>query len=107
MPVLDGNDLVGIVTSRDVRFEANYALPVSSIMTTKERLVTVREDFDLAEVKELLHRHRIEKLLVVNEAFELRGLITLKDIRKSEDYPNACKDEYGRLRVAAAVGNRS
>ena len=104
MPVLDGNDLVGIVTSRDVRFEANYALPVSSIMTTKERLVTVREDFDLAEVKELLHRHRIEKLLVVNEAFELRGLITLKDIRKSEDYPNACKDEYGRLRVAAAVG---
>jgi len=104
MPVLDGNDLVGIVTSRDVRFEANYALPVSSIMTTKERLVTVREDFDLAEVKELLHRHRIEKLLVVNDAFELRGLITLKDIRKSEDYPNACKDEYGRLRVAAAVG---
>ena len=104
MPVLDGNDLVGIVTSRDVRFEANYALPVSSIMTTKERLVTVREDFDLAEVKELLHRHRIEKLLVVNEAFELRGLITLKDIRKSEDYPSACKDEYGRLRVAAAVG---
>ena len=104
MPVLDGNDIVGIVTSRDVRFEANYALPVSSIMTTKERLVTVREDFDLAEVKELLHRHRIEKLLVVNEAFELRCLITLKDIRKSEDYPNACKDEYGRLRVAAAVG---
>src|SRR6056300_995871 len=104
MPVLDGNDLVVIVTSRDVRFEANYALPVSSIMTTKDRLVTVREDFDLAEVKELLHRHRIEKLLVVNEAFELRGLITLKDIRKSEDFPNACKDEYGRLRVAAAVG---
>jgi IMP dehydrogenase len=104
MPVLDGNDLVGIVTSRDVRFEANYALPVSSIMTTKDRLVTVREDFDLSEVKELLHRHRIEKLLVVNDAFELRGLITLKDIRKSEDFPNACKDEYGRLRVAAAVG---
>ena len=104
MPVLDGNDLVGIVTSRDVRFEANYALPVSSIMTTKDRLVTVREDFDLAEVKELLHRHRIEKLLVVNDAFELRGLLTLKDIRKSEDFPNACKDEHGRLRVAAAVG---
>lgn len=104
MPVLDGNDLVGIVTSRDVRFEANYALPVSSIMTTKDRLVTVREDFDLVEVKELLHRHRIEKLLVVNDNFELRGLITLKDIRKSEDFPNACKDEQGRLRVAAAVG---
>jgi IMP dehydrogenase len=64
----------------------------------------VREDFDLTEVKELLHRHRIEKLLVVNDAFELRGLITLKDIRKSEDFPNACKDEHGRLRVAAAVG---
>jgi IMP dehydrogenase len=104
MPVLDGDELVGIVTSRDVRFEANYDLPVSSIMTTKDKLVTVREDFDLSEVKELLHRHRIEKLLVVNEAFELRGLITLKDIRKSEDYPNACKDEHGRLRVAAAVG---
>lgn len=104
MPVLDGDELVGIVTSRDVRFEANYALPVSSIMTTKDRLVTVREDFDLGEVKELLHRHRIEKLLVVNDSFELRGLITLKDIRKSEDYPNACKDEHGRLRVAAAVG---
>lgn len=104
MPVLDGDDLVGIVTSRDVRFEANYDLPVSSIMTTKDELVTVREDFDLGEVKELLHRHRIEKLLVVNEGFELRGLITLKDIRKSEDYPNACKDEHGRLRVAAAVG---
>lgn len=104
MPVLDGDELVGIVTSRDVRFEANYDLPVSSIMTTKDKLVTVREDFDLNEVKELLHRHRIEKLLVVNEAFELRGLITLKDIRKSEDFPNACKDEHGRLRVAAAVG---
>jgi len=104
MPVLDGDELVGIVTSRDVRFEANYDLPVSSIMTTKDKLVTVREDFDLSEVKELLHRHRIEKLLVVNEAFELRGLITLKDIRKSEDFPNACKDEHGRLRVAAAVG---
>lgn len=104
MPVLDGDELVGIVTSRDVRFEANYDLPISSIMTTKDKLVTVREDFDLNEVKELLHRHRIEKLLVVNEAFELRGLITLKDIRKSEDYPNACKDEHGRLRVAAAVG---
>ena len=104
MPILDGDELVGIVTSRDVRFEANYDLPVSSIMTTKDKLVTVREDFDLSEVKELLHRHRIEKLLVVSEAFELRGLITLKDIRKSEDFPNACKDEHGRLRVAAAVG---
>ena len=104
MPVLDSSGLVGIVTSRDVRFEANLDAKVSSIMTAKDRLVTVREEFALDDVKELLHRHRIEKILVVNDDFELRGLITLKDIRKSEDYPNACKDEQGRLRVAAAVG---
>ena len=104
MPVLDTSGLVGIVTSRDVRFEANLDAKVSSIMTAKDRLVTVREEFVLDDVKELLHRHRIEKILVVNDDFELRGLITLKDIRKSEDYPNACKDEQGRLRVAAAVG---
>lgn len=104
MPVLDGTGLVGIVTSRDVRFEANLDATVASIMTTKDRLVTVKEDFDLDEVKELLHRHRIEKILVVDNAFGLRGLITLKDIRKSEDFPNACKDEQGRLRAAAAVG---
>ena len=104
MPVLDSSGLVGIVTSRDVRFEANLDAKVSSIMTAKDRLVTVREEFVLDDVKELLHRHRIEKILVVNDDFELRGLITLKDIRKSEDYPNACKDEQGRLRVAAAVG---
>jgi IMP dehydrogenase len=104
MPVLNGTGLVGIVTSRDVRFEANLDAKVSSIMTTKERLVTVKEDFKLEEVKELLHRHRIEKILVVDNDFELCGLITLKDIRKSEDFPNACKDEQGRLRSAAAVG---
>ncbi|MBT6482838.1 MAG: IMP dehydrogenase [Gammaproteobacteria bacterium] len=104
MPVLDSSGLVGIVTSRDVRFEANLDAKVSSIMTAKDRLVTVREEFVLDDVKELLHRHRIEKILIVNDDFELRGLITLKDIRKSEDYPNACKDEQGRLRVAAAVG---
>ena len=104
MPVLDSSGLVGIVTSRDVRFEANLDAKVSSIMTAKDRLVTVREEFVLDDVKELLHRHRIEKILVVNDDFELRGLITLKDIRKSEDYPSACKDEQGRLRVAAAVG---
>ncbi len=104
MPVLDSSGLVGIVTSRDVRFEANLDAKVSSIMTAKDRLVTVQEEFALDDVKELLHRHRIEKILVVNDDFELRGLITLKDIRKSEDYPNACKDEQGRLRVAAAVG---
>lgn len=104
MPVVDAGGLVGIVTSRDVRFEANLDASVESIMTPKDGLVTVQEDFGLDEVKELLHRHRIEKLLVVNEQFELKGLITLKDIRKSEDFPNACKDELGRLRSAAAVG---
>lgn len=104
MPVLDSSGLAGIVTSRDVRFEANLDAKVASIMTAKDSLVTVKEDFELDDVKELLHRHRIEKLLVVDDDFALKGLITLKDIRKSEDYPNACKDEYGRLRVAAAVG---
>ena len=104
MPVLDSSGLAGIVTSRDVRFEANLDATVESIMTPRDRLVTVKEDFKLDEVKELLHRHRIEKILVVNGGSELRGLITLKDIRKSEDFPNACKDEQGRLRSAAAVG---
>jgi IMP dehydrogenase len=104
MPVKDGSGLVGIVTSRDVRFEANLDATVDTIMTPKDRLVTVGEDFELDEVKELLHRHRIEKILVVNGDLELKGLITLKDIRKSEEFPNACKDELGRLRSAAAVG---
>ncbi len=104
MPVVDSSGLVGIVTSRDVRFEANLDAKVSSIMTAKDSLVTVNEDFDLDDVKELLHRHRIEKILVVDQDFVLKGLITLKDIRKSEDYPNACKDQQGRLRVAAAIG---
>lgn len=104
MPVLDSSGLAGIVTSRDVRFEANLDAKVSTIMTAKDSLVTVKEDFELDDVKELLHRHRIEKILVVDEGFVLKGLITLKDIRKSEDYPNACKDEHGRLRVAAAIG---
>jgi len=104
MPVVNASGLVGIVTSRDVRFEVNLDATVDSIMTPKEKLVTVGEDFDLGEVKELLHRHRIEKILVVNDDFILKGLITLKDIKKSEDYPNACKDSQGRLRVAAAVG---
>lgn len=104
MPVVEGANLVGIVTSRDVRFETNYDSAVSTIMTPKKALVTVKENASHKEVKDLLHRHRIEKILVVNDDFELRGLITLKDIRKSEDYPNACKDQFGRLRVAAAVG---
>ena len=104
MPVMDGSGLAGVVTSRDVRFESNLDAAIDTIMTPKDRLVTVKEDFNLAEVKALLHRHRIEKILVVNDAFELKGLITLKDILKSEDFPNACKDEQGRLRSAAAVG---
>lgn len=104
MPVMNGSGLAGIVTSRDVRFESNLDAAIDTIMTPKDRLVTVKEDFNLAEVKALLHRHRIEKVLVVNDAFELKGLITLKDILKSEDFPNACKDEQGRLRSAAAVG---
>ena len=104
MPVVEGANLVGIVTSRDVRFETNYDSAVSTIMTPKKALVTVKENASHKEVKDLLHRHRIEKILVVNDDFELRGLVTLKDIRKSEDYPNACKDQFGRLRVAAAVG---
>jgi len=104
LPVVNGSDLVGIVTSRDVRFETSLDAAVESIMTPRDRLVTVNEDPDMEDVKTLLHRHRIEKILVVNDDFELRGLITLKDIRKSEDFPNACKDDLGRLRVAAAVG---
>ena len=104
MPVMNGSGLAGIVTSRDVRFESNLDATIDTIMTPRDRLVTVKEDFNLAEVKALLHRHRIEKILVVNDGFELKGLITLKDILKSEDFPNACKDEQGRLRSAAAVG---
>ena len=104
MPVMNSSGLAGIVTSRDVRFESNLDAAIDTIMTPRDRLVTVNEDFNLAEVKALLHRHRIEKILVVDDAFELKGLITLKDILKSEDFPNACKDEQGRLRSAAAVG---
>ena len=97
-------DLVGIVTSRDVRFENDLEAAVEKIMTPKERLVTVKEGADLDEIKVLMHNHRIEKVLVVNDKFELKGLVTLKDIRKSEDFPNACKDAMGQLRVGAAVG---
>ncbi|MCP5424066.1 MAG: IMP dehydrogenase [Gammaproteobacteria bacterium] len=105
VPVVEGRDhLVGIVTSRDLRFETNLSAPVSSIMTPKPRLVTVRENADREEVVALLHKHRIEKVLVVNEHFQLRGMITVKDIQKSSDFPNACKDELGRLRAGAAVG---
>ncbi len=104
VPVLDNGDLVGIVTGRDVRFERNLDAKVSSIMTPKEKLVTAAEGAESDAVRELLHKHRIEKVLVVNDQFELRGLITVKDINKAERYPNACKDPEGRLRVGASVG---
>ncbi|MCB1841535.1 MAG: IMP dehydrogenase, partial [Halioglobus sp.] len=95
VPVLDGKDLVGIVTRRDVRFESNPQKLVSQIMTPKEKLVTVLEGADLAEVQEKLHRHRIEKVLVVNDQFDLCGMITVKDFDKAESFPYACKDSYG------------
>jgi IMP dehydrogenase len=101
---LDSRLLVGIVTSRDVRFETNMDSAVEKIMTPRERLVTVKEGASLDQVKELMHKHRIEKVLVVNDGYQLKGLVTLKDIRKAEDHPNACKDALGQLRVGAAVG---
>jgi IMP dehydrogenase len=99
-----GNELVGIVTGRDIRFESRLDTLVSEIMTPKSKLVTVKEGETSEVIKDLLHKHRIEKVLVVNDDFELKGLVTVKDIQKSKDFPNACKDEYGQLRVGAAVG---
>lgn len=104
VPVVDGENLVGIVTNRDLRFVTEVDKPVSSIMTPKERLITVKEGASREEVQATLHKYRIEKVLVVNDNFELRGLITVKDIQKATEFPNACKDEQGRLRVGAAVG---
>ena len=104
LPVIDQGKVVGIVTNRDLRFEEKLDQPVRNIMTPKERLVTVRETATLEEATELLHKHRLERVLVVNNAFELRGLITVKDILKSSEYPNACKDAQGNLRVGAAIG---
>lgn len=104
VPVVEGEQLVGIVTGRDIRFETNLNLPVSEVMTPKERLITVKEGASTEEIKSLLHKHRIEKLLVVNESFCLRGLITVKDIQKAKDHPNAAKDTAEQLRVGAAVG---
>jgi len=104
VPVLNGEDLVGIVTRRDLRFESNPQKLVSEIMTPRDKLVTVKEGAELAEVQEKLHRHRIEKILVVNDDFDLCGMITVKDFDKAESFPNACKDSYGQLRVGASVG---
>ncbi len=104
VPVVDKGRLVGIVTSRDLRFETRFDAPVREIMTPQARLVTVPENADKSLVLGLLHKHRIEKVLVVNDEFALRGLITVKDIQKADEFPNACKDADERLRVGAAVG---
>ncbi|MBK1703110.1 IMP dehydrogenase [Halochromatium glycolicum] len=103
VPVTEGGQLAGIVTGRDLRFERRMDAPVSAIMTPRERLVTVKEGASRDEVVNLLHQHRIEKLLVVNDDFELRGLITVKDIQKATDFPKASRDGHERLRVGAAV----
>src|SRR5438034_1583138 len=104
LPVVDGRKVVGIVTNRDLRFETNLDQPVANIMTQRDRLVTVPEGTELEEAKALMHRHRLERVLVVDDRFELKGLITVKDILKSTEHPLASKDELGRLRVGAAVG---
>jgi len=104
VPVVLGKTVVGIVTHRDLRFEEKLDAPVSSVMTPKERLITVRENAPKQEVLGLLHKHRIEKVLVVNGDHELKGMITVKDFQKATEFPRACKDEGGRLRVGAAVG---
>jgi IMP dehydrogenase len=103
-PVVEGKVVVGIVTNRDLRFETRLDAPVREVMTPRERLVWVREGASLDEGKTLMHRHRLERVLVVNDAFELRGLMTVKDITKQTDFPNAARDAMGKLRVGAAVG---
>ncbi|MGZ5099155.1 MAG: IMP dehydrogenase [Usitatibacter sp.] len=104
LPVLDGKRVVGIVTNRDLRFETNLDQPVKNIMTPRDKLVTVKEGASLDEAKSLMHRHRLERVLVINGDWEMRGLITVKDILKSSEHPDACKDQLGRLRAGAAVG---
>ncbi len=104
LPVVQGRTVVGIVTNRDLRFETRLDEPVSRIMTPRERLVTVHEGASLDEAQALMHRHRLERVLVVDDDFELKGLITVKDILKATAHPDACKDEQGKLRVGAAVG---
>jgi IMP dehydrogenase len=103
-PVLTGKEVVGIITNRDLRFEEDLDAPVKTKMTPRERLVTVKEGCSLEEAKRLMSQHRLERVLVVNDQFELRGLITVKDILKATEHPNACKDGEGKLRVGAAVG---
>ena len=103
-PVLQGKTVVGIVTNRDLRFESRLDAPVREVMTPRDRLVYVHEGASLEEGKTLMHRHKLERVVVVNDAFELRGLMTVKDITKQTDFPNAARDAQGKLRVAAAVG---
>jgi IMP dehydrogenase len=103
-PVLVGKEVVGIITNRDLRFEEDLDAPVKNKMTPRERLVTVKEGASLEEAKRLMSQHRLERVLVINDKFELRGLITVKDILKATEHPNACKDSEGKLRVGAAVG---
>ncbi len=103
-PVLEGKQVLGIVTNRDLRFETRMDVPVREIMTPRARLITVREGATLDEGKTLMHRHKLERVLVVNDAFELRGLMTVKDITKQTSFPNAARDQHGKLRVGAAVG---
>jgi IMP dehydrogenase len=103
-PVLTGKEVVGIITNRDLRFEEDLDAPVKTKMTPRDRLVTVKEGCSLEEAKRLMSQHRLERVLVVNDKFELRGLITVKDILKATEHPNACKDSEGKLRVGAAVG---
>jgi IMP dehydrogenase len=104
LPVVEGNLVVGIVTNRDLRFETNLDQPVSRVMTPRDKLITVKEGDDLETAKALMHKHRLERVLVVNDAMELKGLVTVKDMLKSTEHPDACKDEQGRLLVGAAVG---
>jgi IMP dehydrogenase len=104
LPVVEGKQLVGIVTNRDLRFEDRFDEPVRLVMTPRERLITVREGASLDEAQALMHQHRLERVLVVNDKFELRGLMTVKDITKTTEHPNASKDAQGKLRVGAAVG---
>jgi IMP dehydrogenase len=103
-PVVRGKQVVGIVTNRDLRFESRLDIPVSDVMTPRERLITVDEHATLEEGKALMHTHKLERVLVVNKDFELRGLITVKDITKQTTFPNAARDAQGKLRVGAAVG---
>jgi IMP dehydrogenase len=104
LPVLEGKRVVGIVTNRDLRFETNLDQPVGNIMTPREKLVTVKEGATTDDARELMHKHRLERVLVINGDWELRGLMTVKDILKSSEHPSASKDQFGRLRVGAAVG---